>query len=268
MAAPGEKSFSMLEYRTSKSVVTVQRAFRAKYAKDLPTDKTIRAWYKQFTVTGCLCNQKSSGRPLIAEDDVEWVRASFLHSPKKSTGTAAKELSMSKTTEWRVLHKRLVFKPYRIQMVQQLSDENHRRRLDFCLQLQDLMSSDDHFFEKVQFSDEATFHVSGAVNRRNVRIWRKTHMSMWGINMTLLKSMCFVQSLQSKSVGPFFFAEETVTYDMTYLDMLQLWLMPRLQNIPTFIFQQGGSPAYFHCEVRQYLNTVCTRTLGRTCVWK
>jgi len=38
-------------------------------------------------------------------------------------------------------------------------------------ELQDLMSSDDHFLEKVQFSDEATFHVSGAVNRRNVRIW-------------------------------------------------------------------------------------------------
>jgi hypothetical protein len=56
-------------------------------------------------------------------------------------------------------------------MVQQLSDEDHRRRLDFCLQLQDLKSSDDHFLEKVQFSDEATFHVSGAVNRRNVRIW-------------------------------------------------------------------------------------------------
>ena len=32
MAAPGEKSFCVLEYRTSKSVVTVQRAFRAKYA--------------------------------------------------------------------------------------------------------------------------------------------------------------------------------------------------------------------------------------------
>ena len=33
MAAPGEKSFCVLEYYTSKSVVTVQRAFRAKYAK-------------------------------------------------------------------------------------------------------------------------------------------------------------------------------------------------------------------------------------------
>ena len=41
------------------SVVTVQRAFRAKYAKDPPTDKIIRAWYKQFIETGCLCKQKA-----------------------------------------------------------------------------------------------------------------------------------------------------------------------------------------------------------------
>jgi len=109
MAAPGEKSFCVLEYHTSKSVVTVQRAIRAKYAKDTPTDKTFRARYKQFIETGCLCKQKSSGRPLTAEDDVELVRASFLHSPKKSTGTAAKELSMSKTTVCRVLGKRSVF---------------------------------------------------------------------------------------------------------------------------------------------------------------
>ena len=35
MAAPGEQSFCVLEYHTSKSVVTVQRAFRVKYAKVL-----------------------------------------------------------------------------------------------------------------------------------------------------------------------------------------------------------------------------------------
>ena len=33
MAALGEKSFRALEYHTSKSVFTVRRAFRAKYAK-------------------------------------------------------------------------------------------------------------------------------------------------------------------------------------------------------------------------------------------
>jgi len=58
----------VLEYHKNKSVVTVQGAFRAKYAKDPPTDKTIRAWYEQFTETGCLCKQKSSVRPLIAEE--------------------------------------------------------------------------------------------------------------------------------------------------------------------------------------------------------
>jgi hypothetical protein len=26
--------------------------------------------------------------------------------------------------------------------------------------------------------------------------------------------------------------------------------------MPTFILQQDGSPAHFHCEVRHYLNTV------------
>jgi len=57
MASPGEKSFCVLEYHTRKSVVAVQLTFRAKYAKDLPTDETIRAWYKQFTQTGCLCKR-------------------------------------------------------------------------------------------------------------------------------------------------------------------------------------------------------------------
>ena len=59
MAPPGEKSFCVLEYHTNKSVVTVQSAFRSKYAKDPPTAKIIRAWYKQFTETGCLCKQKA-----------------------------------------------------------------------------------------------------------------------------------------------------------------------------------------------------------------
>ena len=67
-------------------MVTVQRAFHAKYAMEPPTDKTIRAWYKQFTETGRLWKQKSSGRPLTAEDDVEWVPANF---PKEINGNCS-----------------------------------------------------------------------------------------------------------------------------------------------------------------------------------
>jgi hypothetical protein len=92
-----------------QSRVNVQRAFRSKYTKDPPTDKTVREWYKQFTETGCLCKQKSIGRPLTAEDDDKRFRA----SPKKSTGNAAIELSMTIKTVWRVQRKRSVFSCYK-----------------------------------------------------------------------------------------------------------------------------------------------------------
>jgi hypothetical protein len=51
---------------------------------------------------------------------------------------------------------------------------------------------------------------------------------------------------------------------MTDLDMLQLWLLSQLHNMPTFIFQQDESPAHFHCEVRQYLNTALPGLLEMT----
>jgi hypothetical protein len=188
---------------------------------------------------------------------------SFLQNPKKSKGNAAKELLMSKTTVWRVLRKSLVFKPYHIQMVQ-VSDEDHRCRLDFCLQLQDLISSDDHLLENVQFSDEATFHVSGAVNRRSFRICGSENPHAYAEHQrdsSKVNVFCAISS--QKVYGPLLFAEKTVT-GMTYLDMLQLWLMPQLQNIPTFRFQQDGSTAHFHCDVHEHLNTVLPgRWIGR-----
>jgi hypothetical protein len=129
-------------------------------------------------------------------------------------------------------------------MVQQLSNDNHRRRLDFCLQLQDFMSSDDHFLEKVQFSDEATCHVSAAVNRRSVRIWGSENPHACEEHQRdspRVNVFCAISS--QKMYGPFLFADKTVT-GMTYVD------------IPTYIFQHDGSHAHFHCEVCQYLNTV------------
>jgi hypothetical protein len=85
----------VLEYHTSKSVVTVERAFRAKCKLGVCANR----------------NQVVAHEPL--KMTLNGFGASFLHSPKKSTGTAAKELSMSKITVWRVLRKRLVFSCYK-----------------------------------------------------------------------------------------------------------------------------------------------------------
>jgi len=145
-------------------------------------------------------------------------------SLKKSTGTADKELLMLKTTVWRVLHKHLVIIPYCIQMIQLLG-EDHRCGLHFCLQLQELMSSNDHFLEKLQFSDEVTFDVSGAVNHSNVRIWGSENPHGYVEHQHDSPKVAFCAISSQKVYSPFLFVEETVT-GMTYLGILQLWLMP------------------------------------------
>lgn len=267
MAATGsEKSFCVLEFHVSKSVITVQRAFRLKFNKDPPSDNSIRTWYKQFSETGCLCKRKSTGRPSTSETseaNVERVRASFIRSPSKSTASAGRKLGMPKTTLWRVLRKRLLLKPYHLQLLQHLSDGDKTRRLDFCLQLQEKMSLDEGFLDKIIFTDEATFHISGKVNRHNVRIWGTENPKAYVEHVRDSPKVNVFCAISREAVyGPFFFTETTVT-GMIYLDMLQLWLMPQLLN-NDFIFQQDGCPAHYHNEVRQYLNTELPRRwIGR-----
>jgi hypothetical protein len=70
------------------------------FTKPVQTEETTQKYFPSklfFMVVHILplSDESVCSRPLTAEDDVERVRASFLHSPKKSTGTAAKELSMS-----------------------------------------------------------------------------------------------------------------------------------------------------------------------------
>ena len=54
--------------------------------------------------------------------------------------------------------------------------------------------------------------------------------------------------------GPFSFKEPTINGTL-YLHMLENWLMPQLnEDSNDYIFQQDGSPAHCHKDVRRYLN--------------
>jgi len=67
------------------------------------------------------------------------------------------------------------------------------------------MSFYDHFLEKVQLSDEPTFHVSGAVNRRNVRIWGSENPHAYVQHQRVSpKASVFCAISSSKGYGPFF----------------------------------------------------------------
>ena len=68
-----------------------------------------------------------------------------------------------------------------------------------------------------------------------------------------------------KVYWPFIFREDTVT-GTGYLEMLQIWLFPRLQKDEPedFIVQQDGAPPHFRLDVRRWLNDVLPhRRIGR-----
>ena len=74
----------------------------------------------------------------------------------------------------------------------------------------------------MQFSEEKTFHVSGAENRHNVRIWGTENPHAYvEYQRDSPKVHVFCATSNQKVYGPFFFAEETVT-GTTYPYMLQL----------------------------------------------
>jgi hypothetical protein len=116
------------------------------------------------------------------------------------------------------------------------------------------------------FSDEASFHLSGKVNRHNVRIWgtENPRATVQHIRDSLnVNVFCAISS--RKVYGLFFFTEKSVN-GFVYLDMLQLWLLPHLQeDSDNSILQQDGAPPHFHLEVRRHLNTTLPqRWIGRT----
>ena len=98
MVPQQEKAFCVLRFEASRSVITVQREFRARFRKDAPQRKNIIRWYRQFVETGCLCKGKSSGRPRVSDDNVERVHEAFQRSPRKSLARANRELDLPKIT--------------------------------------------------------------------------------------------------------------------------------------------------------------------------
>jgi hypothetical protein len=107
------------------------------------------------------------------------------------------------------------------------------------------------------FSDEATFNISGAVNRHNVRIWgsQQPHSVMEHVrDSPKVNVWCGVMC--NMFIGPFFFffAEKTVT-GSSYLDMLRLYAISQLEHLqPNVFFQQDSAPPHWLLDVRQALN--------------
>jgi hypothetical protein len=127
------------------------------------------------------------------------------------------------------------------------------------------MENGDNLLSKLIFSDEATFHLSGKVNRHNVRVWgsENPHATL-EVERDSPKINVFCAVSERTVYGPFIFEEQTVT-GQSYLEMLSNWLIPELAaEDGNYLFQQDGAQPHRYLAVRKFLNEhLPNRSIGR-----
>ena len=158
-------------------------------------------------------------------------------------------------------------KPYRLRVLQQLSDEDYCARKAMCDELLRLHQENDDFLFNVFWSDEATFHLSGCVNKHNCIIWGyENPNNITEVPRVSPKVNVWVAFSSKKLIGPFFFPNDTVKAT-DYLVMLQTFFVPELKRRRCFsraFFQQDGAPPHWSTNVREFLNnTFPQRWIGR-----
>ncbi|CAL1264728.1 unnamed protein product, partial [Larinioides sclopetarius] len=86
----------------------------------------------------------------------------------------AASVVMPQSSVWKVLRYTLKKKAYHVQVLHKLEPDDYATRKAMCYDLCQV-AEQDGLMDNIFFSDEATFHTCGAVNRHNCRIWASKH---------------------------------------------------------------------------------------------
>jgi len=150
--------------------------------------------------------------------------------------------------------------------LQELTEDDFDRRLEFAEWFNGCAAEDPHFYRSFLWSDEASFKLNGTVNRHNCVYWssENPHVTMeQTLNLPGVMVWCGVSVYGI--IGPFFF-EGNATAEK-YLEMLMevrqiLDHDPRFHN-KNLTFQQDGAPIHYALIVREFLDAFFPGWIGR-----
>lgn len=256
--------------RVGASLNEVSQRFHAKYPEaHVPSISTISSIVKKFKETGSVLDKKPPGRPRSSTDDnnATNVLAMYRRSPIKSQKKASAECGISRRSVGRIL-KLHHFHPYKVHLVQELNPEDFDRRQEFCGKMHECIEEDANFRHNIVFSDEATFHLNGHVNRHDTRYYapENPHWMCESHSQVDPSTNVWCGIWNTHIIGPFFL-HETMTSE-TYLALLETRIFPAIQQIAGSQalpwFQQDGAPPHFGTNVREWLNNhFIERWIGR-----
>ena len=147
-------------------------------------------------------------------------------SLKKSLRRRSQELGISVTSLQRMLRKDLTKFPYKISTCHELTADK-QRCTEMCNRIAERMNRFQNWINKVWFTDEAHFHLNGAVNHHNNVYWedRDLKRSMKGAG----KTQSLWLNAKKGVLGPYWFEDSrgrTVTVNgELYRKVLNRWIV-------------------------------------------
>lgn len=224
----------------------------------------------RFLETGTVKDRARSGRPTTVTDidgSLD-ILQSFIENPNTSVRSAAQTHEISRESARKVI-KKSGFKAYRVSLLQELSEDDFDRRVEFCDIMMNKIDERHTLLDNILFSDESTFMLNGHVNRHNCRYWSDVnpHWMLQCHTQHPQKVNVWAGIVRNSIIGPFFI--DGNLNSIKYLTMLQNDIVPALQNgfnadFQTLFFQQDGAPPHYGVEVRHYLDRIFPRRwIGR-----
>ncbi|CAB4064771.1 unnamed protein product [Lepeophtheirus salmonis] len=143
-----ERDFAVAAYISNRlSVIATQRAFRKHFNVSpggrVPDRKSIVTWVTTFRQTGTTTRRRSGvPRPIRSPANIEAVRAAVLEFPQRSARQHASVLGLSDRSVRRILQEDLHSHPYKMAIMQELSERDFTLRSKACAALLDSVPED------------------------------------------------------------------------------------------------------------------------------
>lgn len=113
------------------------------------------------------------------------------NNPHIGSREISTETEISKSSVLRIL-KKYHYHPYHIELHQELHGEDFENRVTFCEWAEERIRNDEHFFDRVLFTDECSFKNNGSVNKHNLHYWsvqnphwmrEQNNQNRWSLNV-------------------------------------------------------------------------------------
>jgi hypothetical protein len=141
--------YTLTAYIETKSIVETQRRFRSEFNVEkhgqIPSRNTILNWFNKFNAAGSVMSSfTSSGSSVHTPANIERVRLAVQRSPTRSALQHAAALHLSNRTICRILREDLGLHPYKIQLAQELRQQDRDSRLHFATEFSAVLQENDN----------------------------------------------------------------------------------------------------------------------------